>query len=144
MCVHIYIYIYYSPEVRIFTDTGRSLFGSRRIAVRFCLCMCVDCLCLCVYRCVLLYVVLVVFCFDSGESFRSGWNALRGALEALDCRVLAPPEAWSGLTPNPLSLGFEPETSCIRADPLPTELLKPLRLRGPACKLSVTRKHLGS
>ena len=33
--------------------------------------------------------------------------------EALDCRVLIPPETWSGLTRNPPSLGFEPQTSCI-------------------------------
>ena len=33
--------------------------------------------------------------------------------EALDSRVLIPPEAWSGLTRNPPSLGFEPQTSCI-------------------------------
>ena len=37
--------------------------------------------------------------------------------EALDCRLLIPQEACNGPTPNPPSLGFEPETSCIRADP---------------------------
>ena len=37
--------------------------------------------------------------------------------EALDCRVLIPPEAWNGLTPNPPSLGFEPRTSRIRVYP---------------------------
>ena len=30
--------------------------------------------------------------------------------ETLDCRVRIPPEAWSGLTRNPPSLGFEPQT----------------------------------
>ena len=35
----------------------------------------------------------------------------------LHCRAPLPPEAWNGLTPNPPSLRFEPETSCIRADP---------------------------
>ena len=34
--------------------------------------------------------------------------------EALDCRVLIPPEAWSWLTRNPPSVGLEPRTSCIR------------------------------
>ena len=33
--------------------------------------------------------------------------------EALDCRVFIPPEAWNGLTRNPPSLGFEPQTFCI-------------------------------
>ena len=33
--------------------------------------------------------------------------------EALDCRVLIPPEAGNGLTRNPPSLGIEPQTSCI-------------------------------
>ena len=33
--------------------------------------------------------------------------------EALDCRVLIPPEAWNGLTPNTPRLGIEPRTSCI-------------------------------
>jgi hypothetical protein len=37
--------------------------------------------------------------------------------EALDCRMSIPPEAWTGLAPHPLSLGFEPRASCIRADP---------------------------
>ena len=37
--------------------------------------------------------------------------------EALDCRVLIPPEAWNWLTRNPPSLGFKTETSCILADP---------------------------
>ena len=47
--------------------------------------------------------------------------------EALDCRVLVPPEAWNGLTPNLPSLGFEPRTSSIWEPTLqPTELLGPL------------------
>ena len=33
--------------------------------------------------------------------------------EALDCRVLLPPEAWNLLTHNPPSLRFEAQTSCI-------------------------------
>ena len=32
--------------------------------------------------------------------------------DSLDCRVLIRPETWSGLTRNPPSLGFEPQTSC--------------------------------
>ena len=34
--------------------------------------------------------------------------------EALDCRVLIPPDLWSRLIRNPPSLGLEPRTSCIR------------------------------
>ena len=34
--------------------------------------------------------------------------------EALDCTLLVPPEAWSGLTPDPPNVIFEPRTSCIR------------------------------
>ena len=45
--------------------------------------------------------------------------------EALDCSVLIPPEAWSWLTRNPHSLGFEPQTSCIW-EPIATELSEQL------------------
>ena len=49
--------------------------------------------------------------------------------EALDCRVLIPPEALNGLTRNPPSLGYEPQTSCIRESILkPDELSVPLRI----------------
>jgi len=48
---------------------------------------------------------------------RRGWRPLIAG-----CSSLQGPEAWNGLTPSPPSLGFEPRTSRIRPDPLPTEL----------------------
>jgi len=50
--------------------------------------------------------------------------------EAFDCRELTPPETWSGLTPKPSTLGFEPQTFCISEPALePTEPpLPPIQL----------------
>jgi len=59
--------------------------------------------------------------------------------EALHCRELIPPEAWNGLTPNPPSVGFEPRTSCIRADPLPTELSVSLHTWAVSCYIVLPR-----
>ena len=51
----------------------------------------------------------VSVCFDSEESFDPDGISLCVALEAeaLDCRVLIPPEACNGLTPNPPCSGFD-------------------------------------
>ena len=48
------------------------------------------------------------------ERVWSGWNALLGALETGgDCRVLIPPETWSGLTRNPPSGIRTPDLKCF-------------------------------
>ena len=69
---------------------------------------------------------------DSEESFFGPDGiSLRGVLwrpEALHCRVLIPPEAWNCLARDPLSLGGEPRSSCIREPTLSDRAIGATRL----------------
>ena len=69
----------------------------------------------------LIYIYIYIYIPRLVVLIRSGLFVVRMELprivfwrpEAFDCRVLILAEVWNGLTPNPQSVRFEPQTSCI-------------------------------
>ena len=143
ICIHIHVYVHMYIHIHfnlcIVPQLRRSLFGPDGRQLFYTIYVCYHYIYIYIYIHIaistsiylyIIYIYIYIYAFIGlGGVFLVRMEfpcAVFWRPEALDGRVLIPPEAWSGLIPDPPCLGLEPQTFCISEPTLqPTELGNP-------------------